>query len=149
MYPNTSLHIDGAWTAGSTGFDEAVLNPATAAEIGRVAHATTADLDRALEAADRAFKTWRKVPAYDRSKLMRKAAGLLRDRADSIARIMTLEQGKPLAEAKAETMAAADIIEWFAEEARRAYGRIVPPRFAGTQQLVTREPVGPVAAFTP
>jgi len=149
MYPNTSLHIDGAWTAGSTGFDEAVLNPATAAEIGRVAHATTADLDRALEAADRAFKTWRKVPAYDRSKLMRKAAGLLRERADNIARVMTLEQGKPLAEARAETMAAADIIEWFAEEARRAYGRIVPPRFAGTQQLVTREPVGPVAAFTP
>ncbi|MEN2977555.1 NAD-dependent succinate-semialdehyde dehydrogenase (plasmid) [Tistrella bauzanensis] len=149
MYPDTRLHIDGAWTAGSTGFDEAVLNPATAAEIGRVAHATTADLDRALEAADRAFKTWRKVPAYDRSKLMRKAAGLLRERADNIARIMTLEQGKPLAEARAETMAAADIIEWFAEEARRAYGRIVPPRFAGTQQLVTREPVGPVAAFTP
>ncbi|MEN2991918.1 aldehyde dehydrogenase family protein, partial [Tistrella sp. BH-R2-4] len=80
---------------------------------GRVAHATTADLDRALEAADRAFKTWRKVPAYDRSKLMRKAAGLLRERADNIARIMTLEQGKPLAEARAETMAAADIIEWF------------------------------------
>jgi len=149
MYPDTRLHIDGAWTAGSTGFDEAVLNPATAAEIGRVAHATTADLDRALEAADRAFKTWRKVPAYDRSKLMRKAAGLLRERADNIARVMTLEQGKPLAEARAETMAAADIIEWFAEEARRAYGRIVPPRFAGTQQLVTREPVGPVAAFTP
>ncbi|WP_372053374.1 NAD-dependent succinate-semialdehyde dehydrogenase (plasmid) [Tistrella mobilis] len=149
MYPNTSLFIDGTWAPGSTGKDEAVLNPATAEEIGRVAHASTGDLDRALEAAARAFKTWRKVSPYDRSKVMRKAADLLRERADTIARIMTMEQGKPLAEAKVETLAAADLIDWFAEEGRRTYGRVIPSRAVGHLQTVTREPVGVVAAFTP
>ena len=149
MYPNTSLFIDGTWAPGSTGKDEAVLNPATAEEIGRVAHASTGDLDRALEAAARAFRTWRKVSPYDRSKVMRKAADLLRERADTIARIMTMEQGKPLAEAKVETLAAADLIDWFAEEGRRTYGRGIPSRAVGHLQTVTREPVGVVAAFTP
>ena len=149
MYPNTSLFIDGTWAPGSTGKDEAVLNPATAEEIGRVAHASTGDLDRALEAAARAFRTWRKVSPYDRSKVMRKAADLLRERADTIARIMTMEQGKPLAEAKVETLAAADLIDWFAEEGRRTYGRVIPSRAVGHLQTVTREPVGVVAAFTP
>ncbi|KYO52294.1 NAD-dependent succinate-semialdehyde dehydrogenase (plasmid) [Tistrella mobilis] len=149
MYPNTSLFIDGTWAPGSTGKDEAVLNPATAEEIGRVAHASTGDLDRALEAAARAFKTWRKVSPYDRSKVMRKAADLLRERADTIARIMTMEQGKPLAEARVETLAAADLIDWFAEEGRRTYGRVIPSRAVGHLQTVTREPVGVVAAFTP
>ena len=149
MYPNTSLFIDGTWAPGSTGKDEAVLNPATAEEIGRVAHASTGDLDRALEAAARAFKTWRKVSPYDRSKVMRKAADLLRERADTIARIMTMEQGKPLAEARAEAMGSADTIDWFAEEARRTYGRVIPSRAVGHLQTVTREPVGVVAAFTP
>ena len=149
MYPNTSLFIDGTWAPGSTGKDEAVLNPATAEEIGRVAHASTGDLDRAIEAAARAFKTWRKVSPYDRSKVMRKAADLLRERADTIARIMTMEQGKPLAEARVETLAAADLIDWFAEEGRRTYGRVIPSRAVGHLQTVTREPVGVVAAFTP
>ena len=108
-----------------------------------------ADLDEALEAAERGFAAWRKVSAYDRAKVMRKAADLLRSRADAIARLMTLEQGKPLPEARMETMAAADLIEWFAEEGRRAYGRVIPARAEGVYQLVIREPVGPVAAFTP
>jgi succinate-semialdehyde dehydrogenase/glutarate-semialdehyde dehydrogenase len=148
-YPDTRLFIDGAWTAGSTGRDEAVLNPATGTAIGRVAHASTADLDRALAAADRAFRSWRRVPAFDRAKLMRRAAGLMRERAAAIAPILTLEQGKPLAEARAEAMGSADTIDWFAEEARRTYGRVIPSRAPGHVQIVTREPVGPAAAFTP
>ena len=114
-----------------------------------MAHADRDDLDRALAAAEKGFHVWRKISAYERAKLMRKAANLLRDRADAIARLMTLEQGKPLAEAKGETLAGADVIDWFAEEARRAYGRVIPARAEGVYQLVLKEPVGPVAAFTP
>jgi succinate-semialdehyde dehydrogenase/glutarate-semialdehyde dehydrogenase len=148
-YVDVPLFIAGQWRAGSGGRTIAVINPATGASIGTVAHAEKADLDLALAAADKGFKTWRKVGAFDRYKMMRKAAELLRERADGIARLMTQEQGKPVAEAKMEVMAGADTIDWFAEEARRTYGRIVPSRAEGIQQLVTREPVGPVAAFTP
>lgn len=148
-YPNVNLFIDGAWTPAASGQTIPIANPATGETIGRVAHAERPDLDRALEAAARGFATWRKVSAYDRAKLMRKAAELLRSRADEIARLMTQEQGKPLAESKGETLAGADVIDWFAEEARRAYGRVVPARADGVYQLVLKEPVGPVAAFTP
>src|SRR6201999_846568 len=86
---------------------------------------------------------------YDRSKVMRKAADILRERAEKIAALLTMEQGKPVAEAKGETLAGADVIEWFAEEARRSYGRVIPARTEGIYQLVVKEPVGPVAAFTP
>lgn len=149
MYPDTLLHIDGAWRPAASDRTIAVINPATEERIGTVAHADRTDLDAALGAVARGFEVWRKTSAYERSAIMRKAAGLLRERSGEIARLMTLEQGKPLAEARGETMAAADTIEWFAEEARRAYGRIVPSRTVGVSQLVTREPVGPVAAFTP
>lgn len=149
MYPEVSLYIDGTWCKGAGGRTIPVLNPATAEPIGTVAHAETADLDRALAAADRGFKTWRSVSSYDRYKIMRKAADILRGRADEIARIMTLENGKPLGLAKFETMAGGDIIDWFAEEGRRAYGRVIPARADGIYQLVIKEPVGPVAAFTP
>jgi succinate-semialdehyde dehydrogenase / glutarate-semialdehyde dehydrogenase len=149
MYPSVSLFIDGTWVGSASGATLPVANPATGEPIGTVAHASRADLDRALDAADRGFKTWRRVSAYDRAKIMRKAAAIMRERVDTIAPIMTLEQGKPLAEAKGETLVAADIIEWFAEEARRAYGRVVPARAEGVYQLVIKEPVGPVAAFTP
>ncbi len=149
MYPDVLLLIDGAWTQAEGGRTLPVVNPATGEVNGTVAHASRGDLDRALAAADKGFKLWRKTSAYDRSKLMRRAADLLRDRADGIARLMTLEQGKPLAEAKGETLAGADVIDWFAEEARRAYGRVIPARAEGVYQLVVKEPVGPVAAFTP
>ena len=149
MYPEISLFIDGAWCQGAGGKSEPVLNPATGEAIGRVPHATTGDLDRALAAAARGFELWRKVSAHDRYKLMRKAADNLRARADEVAEMMTLEQGKPLLEAKMETLAGADVIDWFGEEARRTYGRIVPARADGVHQLVIKEPVGPVAAFTP
>ncbi len=148
-YPDTLLLIDGNWTKASGGRTIPIDNPATGETIGAVAHASRSDLDHALEAADKGFHVWRKVSAYDRAKLMRKAAGLLRERVESIARIMTLEQGKPLPEAKMETLAGADVIDWCAEEARRAYGRVIPARAEGIYQLVIKEPVGPVAAFTP
>jgi succinate-semialdehyde dehydrogenase/glutarate-semialdehyde dehydrogenase len=149
MYPNTLLYINGAWGPAASGRTLPVVNPATGGEIGSVAHAERADLDRALEAADQGFKAWRKVSAFDRSKLMRKAANLFRERADQIAPMLTAEQGKPLAEARQEVLAGADVIDWFAEEARRAYGRVIPARAEGVYQLVIKEPVGPVAAFTP
>jgi succinate-semialdehyde dehydrogenase / glutarate-semialdehyde dehydrogenase len=149
MYPNVPLFIDGKWTPAAAGRMLTVVNPATGDAIGTVAHAEHADLDQALAAADKAFHVWRKVSAYDRAKLLRKAADLLRSRAVDIARIMTMEQGKPLVESKGETLAGADVIDWFAEEARRTYGRVVPARAEGIYQLVIKEPVGPVAAFTP
>ena len=146
---DTLLFIDGAWRSGVEGRSQPVINPATDAEIGTVAHATRQDLDAALEAAARALPVWRDAHAYQRSEIMRGAAQLLRERAPEISRAMTMEQGKPLAEALGETLAAAGTIEWFAEEGRRAYGRIVPARSPGVMQQVIKRGVGPVAAFTP
>jgi succinate-semialdehyde dehydrogenase/glutarate-semialdehyde dehydrogenase len=149
MYSDVSLFIDGEWTAGTSGKSEPILNPATGKALARLAHAGTADLDRALAAADKGFRQWRAVSPFERYKVLRKAANLMRERADEIAELMTLEQGKPLAEARMEALSAGDLIDWFAEEARRTYGQIVPPRAEGVSQLVIKEPVGPVAAFTP
>ena len=148
-YTDTRLLIAGQWCDAASGKTIDVVNPATGQVIGRVAHAGIPDLDRALAAAQRGFEDWRKVPANERAATMRKAAGLVRERASDIARLLTQEQGKPVGEARIEVMAAADIIEWFADEGRRVYGRIVPSRNLAAQQLVMKEPVGPVAAFTP
>ena len=148
-YPNTQLMIAGQWQDAADGRTLPVFNPATGEEIGRVAHAGIADLDRALAAAQTGFETWRDISALERGKTMRRAAVLMRERADRIASLLTREQGKPLAEAKMETLAAADIIEWFADEGMRVYGRIVPSRNLAVRQMVVKDPVGPVAAFTP
>ena len=148
-YPDTRLLIAGEWRDATGGKKIAVANPATGQTIGHVAHAAVADLDAALAAAKSGFDAWRAIPAAERATTMRKAAGLLRERADAIARLLTQEQGKPLAEAKGEILAGAAIIEWFADEGMRVYGRIVPSRNPAAQQLVLKEPVGPVAAFTP
>lgn len=149
-YPETVLlHIDGQWRAAASGKTLPVLNPANEAVLGQLAHAGVADLDEALAAAEKGFAIWSRTPVFERYKLMRKAAELLRERADKIAALMTAEQGKPLAEAKMETLSAADLIDWFAEEGRRAYGRVIPARLAGVAQIAVKEPVGPVAAFTP
>ena len=149
MYSDVSLFIDGEWTAGTSGKSEPIINPATGKTLARLAHASTADLDRALAAADKGFKQWRAVSAFERYKVLRKAADLMRERAGEIGELMTLEQGKPLVEAKGEAMSAADLIDWFAEEAAAhlrpdraaAHRRREPARDQGT--------VGVVAAFTP
>ncbi|WP_370679443.1 NAD-dependent succinate-semialdehyde dehydrogenase [Comamonas sp. GB3 AK4-5] len=149
-YPDTQLFIDGRWRPASGGATLPVLNPATGAEIGRVACASRDDLDAALAAAQRGFAVWRDMLPVARGKIMRQAAALLRERAADIAHVLTQEQGKPLAEAKAETLAAADSIEWFADEGLRVYGRLVPSRRdQAIRQTVVRDPLGPVAAFTP
>jgi len=148
-YPDIRLLIANEWVDAAGGKTIPVLNPATGKSIGSVAHAGIPDLDRALAAAQQGFEAWRKVPAFERAAIMRRAATLLRERAGDIARLLTQEQGKPLAEAKGEALAGADIIDWFAAEGMRVYGRIVPSRNPAAQQLVLKEPVGPVAAFTP
>ena len=149
MYTQLGLYIDGKWNYGNGGGGEDVINPATEKTLAHLPHATASDLDAALGAADKGFKLWKGKSAYDRAKVLRKAADLVRERADKIATIMTQEQGKVLAEAKVEVMTTADIIEWFAEEGRRSYGRIIPSRNPTVRQLVVTEPVGVVAAFTP
>jgi succinate-semialdehyde dehydrogenase/glutarate-semialdehyde dehydrogenase len=149
-YPDTRLFIHGQWRDAAEGKTLPVFNPATGQEIGRVAHATSTDLDEALLAAQKGFDTWRNMTAQERGKIMRKAAALLRERSAQIAALLTQEQGKPLAEAKGEVMAGADIIDWFAEEGSRTYGRIVSSRVnLAIRQMVLKDPVGPVAAFTP
>ncbi|HET7092407.1 MAG TPA: NAD-dependent succinate-semialdehyde dehydrogenase, partial [Thermomicrobiales bacterium] len=112
-------------------------------------HASKSDLDHALAAAEKGFAVWKATSAYDRSKIMRKAADLLRERAEHVAKVQTQEQGKPFPESRIEVLTSADIIDWYAEEGRRAYGRIVPGRQKGVRQIVMQEPVGVVAAFTP
>ena len=120
MYPNTQLYIQGQWQDAQSGESLAILNPATEQEIGRVAKARIADLDLALAAAEQGFAVWKNTSPAERAKVMKKAANLLRDRVDQIAEIMTLEQGKPINQAKIETLGAADVIDWFAGEAVRS-----------------------------
>ncbi|WP_419826031.1 NAD-dependent succinate-semialdehyde dehydrogenase [Sphingomonas sp.] len=150
VYPDTQLFVGGRWRDAADGRSMPIRNPATGQEIGRVARAGRADLDRAIEAAQLGFETWRDYMPAQRSKVMRAAAVLVRERADAIAGVLTQEQGKPLTEAKGEALAAADILEWFAEEGFRVYGRLVPHRSnTAIRQMVLKDPVGPVAAFTP
>ncbi|MBN9250649.1 MAG: NAD-dependent succinate-semialdehyde dehydrogenase, partial [Mesorhizobium sp.] len=149
MYPELFLFIDGARHGVEGRAHEAVINPATGETIGMLPLAGEADLQMALEAADRAFKTWRLVPAAERCRILRNAAGLLRARAGELALRLTLEQGKPLRDAAAEYVGAAEIFEWYEEEGRRAYGRVIPGRAVGLRQIVLQEPIGPVAAFSP
>ena len=148
-YSEVQHFIGGKWCPGGEGLALDVLNPATEQMIGKVAVATKSDLDAALESAQLGFEEWGAMSAYTRSNILRNAAIILRERADMIAGILTLEQGKPLAQAKAEVLAGAEFIEWSAEEARRTYGLVIPARNAEVLQLTLREPVGPVAAFAP
>jgi succinate-semialdehyde dehydrogenase / glutarate-semialdehyde dehydrogenase len=148
MYSNLELFIDGQWLNGEGRAGEDVINPATEKPLARLPHASTADLERALEAAKKGLNAWRTTSAYDRAKIMRKAADLMHERYDAISKILVQEEGKGYPEARAEVITSADIIEWYAEEGRRAYGRIVPGR-GKVRQIVVQEPVGIVAAFTP
>ena len=148
-YTDIKLFINGDWRDGVEGQKLPIIDPATEEEIGQLSCATKPDLDIALDAAQRGFETWRKVSAFDRYRLMRKAAQLLRERQKDLAWLMTKEQGKPLAQAELEIAAGADVVEWFAEEARRLYGKVIPSRHTSITQMSVKLPVGPVAAFTP
>lgn len=149
MYANLEMLIDGKFTRGSSGKSEPVINPATEQTLAELPHAAQSDLEAAVAAAEKGFNAWKAMSAYDRYRILRKGAEILRGRADAIARILTLEQGKIIAEAKIEVVTSADILDWYAEEGRRAYGRIIPARMPGVRQMVIKEPVGIVAAFTP
>jgi succinate-semialdehyde dehydrogenase/glutarate-semialdehyde dehydrogenase len=149
MYTELGLFIDGSWIKDGGRKLEPVLNPSTEKTLAELPHASKADLDHALEAAIKGFAVWRAMPAYERSRIMGKAADLIRGKREQIARLMTLEQGKIIAESRLEVDAAADVIEWMGEEGRRAYGRVIPGRAKGVRQLVLQEPVGVCAAFTP
>ncbi len=142
------LFIDGAWRSGEDRDHFAVVNPVDGGAIAEVPLATEADLDEALAAAERAYPEWRRTDVEKRGAILRKAAALLRERADAIGQLLTLEQGKPLAEAKAEVIGSAQLFDWYAEEAKRNYGRVLV-RPAGQLSRVMHEPVGPVATFTP
>jgi len=147
-YTQISMYIDGAWASGTGSRRQPIINPATEETLAEVPLAERADLDRSLAAAGRGFAVWRDTAVETRTRILLEAARLVRERSSRIGEIMTLEQGKPVGEARGEVGRAAGIIQWDAEEARRAYGRVIPTD-AGTQLLVLREPVGPVAAFTP
>ena len=144
-----ALYIDGAWRSGDGRDELEVLDPTTEAVIARLPVASRADLDDALAAAGSAFPKWAAKSAFERAKLLRAAAALVRERLGDIARVLSFEQGKPLPEAQVEVANAADIMDWYADEGRRAYGHIIPSRMAGVSQQATREPIGPVAAFSP
>lgn len=149
MYESLALYIDGEFLSGEGRKTQDVVNPATHEVLGKLPHATQADLDRALDAAARAFETWRDSSPMQRSEILRKVAQLSRERAQEIGRNMTLDQGKPLTESVGEIMSCADHADWHAEECRRIYGRVIPPRNPQVHQYVVREPVGVCAAFTP
>ncbi len=148
-YPQLSLYIDGEFIHGGGRREQDVLNPATGQVIGQLPHATREDLDRALAAAARAFTTWKKSSPMERSKVLRKVTELARERAQDIGRGITMDQGKPLAESVGEVVACSEHAEWHAEECRRIYGRVIPARNDSVRQMVLREPVGVVAAFSP
>jgi succinate-semialdehyde dehydrogenase / glutarate-semialdehyde dehydrogenase len=148
-YADLSVFIGGEWLSSDGRDSSPVINPATEEVIGRVPHASTTDLDQALTAAAEGFKTWRALFPEERGKIMKRAAGLLRERMEAIARIATTESGKVLVETRNEVGMAANVLEWYAEEGRRAYGRVLPQRAPGTRLIVVKEPVGPVAAFAP
>jgi len=146
-YPRIGLFIGGEWIYDRPPCAE-VRNPSTEESLGPVPGATSEDLGRALDAAQAGFNAWRNTPPQRRAQVLLAACSLLRERAESIARIITLEQGKTIAEARGEVARSSTFLEWDAAQALRTYGTIVPAE-PQMQQLVMRHPIGPVAAFTP
>lgn len=144
-----TLLIDGEWLDGGGRDSRPVFNPATGAVIGSVPVATHADIDRAAEVAHSGFEQWRRRTALERGNVLSSVAFAMREQVGRLASLLTLEQGKTIKEATAEVLSSADLIQWLSEEGKRVYGRIVPPRAHGLEQLVVLEPVGPVAAFSP
>ena len=148
-YCDLKLFIGGEFVGGGGRTTQPVIDPATGETLGELPHATAADLDRALQAAARSFPAWRALAPNVRGKILRKGADLMRERTERIASIATREEGKTLAEARWEVAMAADILDWYAEEGRRAYGRVLPQQRPGVRMTVVKEPIGPVAAFAP
>lgn len=148
-YPNTKLYIGGEWSDASGGKTLDVVNPINGEVIGNVAHASRTDLERAVQAVASGFKTWSATSAFERYKVIRRAASLLRDRLEDAARLLTTDEGKPLSESRLEVNSCADLLDWFAEEGRRTYGRVIPSRGVSIQQYAVKDPVGPAVGFTP
>ena len=144
-----SLYLNGAWTDGTSGRCADIVNPATEAVVDRVAMASQDDLEKAVAGVRSGFEEWSETSPVERGRVLREAAANLKGRADEIAPVLTRQQGKTLFESKFEIIVAADVLEWFAEEARRGYGRLIPSRVAGVDQMVLKEPIGPVAGFVP
>jgi len=149
QYCELALFIDGEWLGAEGRKTQTLINPATEELLGELPHAHSADLDRALAAAQRAWPGWRALLPVQRGRILRKAADLMRARAEEIARIATLEMGKSIHETRVEVHMAAEVFDWYAEEGRRAYGRVLPQRISGQRMTIVKEPVGPVAAFAP
>lgn len=143
------LHIDGVWRSGSEGRTREIVNPATGDPVGRVALASDADLEQAALASADGFGIWRAMAPFSRARILVQAAFNLRARATEIAKILTLEQGKPIVQARTEILGSADTIEWFAEEGKRCFGQVIPGRTAPVHVMTRLEPVGPAVAFTP
>lgn len=144
-----ACYIDGAWVGADSGASAAIGNPATGELVATVPQCAAAETARAIAAADRALSSWRETTASERSRILRRWFDLLLANQEDLARLMTAEQGKPLAEARGEIAYAAAYVEWFAEEAKRAYGEVIPSPFKDRQIFVTKEPVGVCAAITP
>jgi succinate-semialdehyde dehydrogenase / glutarate-semialdehyde dehydrogenase len=149
MYEDLSLYINGQFLKGGGRREQEVFNPATDEVVGKLPHASKEDLDLALQSAQKAFQSWRKSSPLERSRILRKVAELARARAADIGRNITLDMGKPLAEAVGEVTVCSEHADWAAEESRRIYGRVIQARSEGVRQLVLREPIGVVAAFSP
>lgn len=143
------MYIDGKWVTADSGQTLGVINPATEEVIQPVAYGGRAETRRAIEAAGRAMPGWMKLTAWDRAKILKKTADLMRERADDIARTLTMEQGKPVAEAKAEVLHSADTFEWFGEEGKRSYGQVIPNGVPGKRHMTLKHPVGVVGAISP
>ena len=147
-YPELRLYIDGEWLTAGTRRTHRVVNPANGSTLGELPLVDGADLERALGAAERSFRVWKRTTSEERARVLKGAAQLIRQRVDDIARVATLEEGKTLAETRIEALVTANLFEFYAEECRRTYGRVLV-RPTGTRSLVVKEPVGPVAAFAP
>lgn len=141
--------IGGKWRTASSGKAIPVINPATEQELGRIGAASEADIEDAAQAAAKGFAAWRRVAAVERSSILQRAANIIRERTEGIARQLSLEHGKPIGEARAEVAATADTIDWNAQEARRAYGVVIPGRAPMVHQFTVMEPIGPVVGFAP
>ena len=149
MYTRFGQFIDGKWQQSSSKETYDVINPATEEVIGKASKASAADVDKALKSAEKGFQLWKKFTPWERATIIRKIADKIRKKNNELAKWMTIETGKPLAEGLAEVNGSADIFEWNAEETKRIYGQTVQSRFQDTRVIINYEPVGVVAALSP